>query len=68
MFMVRNLAGWNLSFTAPAFSPTGPVLDLIGGEGHPASGVARLTALFLIIFTVFTVVLIRRAGERWNRR
>jgi len=68
MFMLRNLAGWNLSFTAPAFSPTEPVLDLIGGEGHPPSGVARLTVLFLIIFTVFTVVLIQRAGERWNRR
>jgi NSS family neurotransmitter:Na+ symporter len=68
MFMLKNLAGWNLSFTEPRFTPTGQVLDLVGGPGREASGVAQLTAVFLVVFVAFTVLLIRRAGERWSQR
>jgi SNF family Na+-dependent transporter len=68
MFMLKNLAGWNLSFTDPRFTPTGQVLDLVGGPGREASGVAQLTAVFLVVFVAFTVLLIRRAGERWSQR
>ena len=68
MFVLKNVAGWNLSFTAPLFTPTEHILDLIGGPGHPASGVARLTAFFLLLFGLFSALLIQRAGKRWDAR
>jgi SNF family Na+-dependent transporter len=67
MFLLTNLAGWNLSLTDPAFRPTAPILDLVGAEGHPASPVARLIALFLFIFAGFACFLIHLAGRRWSR-
>ena len=68
MFVLKNVAGWNLSFAAPAFTPTDPILDLVGGPGHPASGVARLTAFFLLLFAAFSALMIHRAGKRWDSR
>ena len=68
MFVLKNVAGWNLSFTAAAFTPTDPILDLVGGPGHPASGVARLTAFFLLLFAGFSALMIQRAGKRWDAR
>jgi len=67
MFVLRNVAGWNLSLAAPAFTPTDPILDLVGGPGHPASGVARLVVLALLVFAAFTALLIHLAGRRWSR-
>lgn len=67
MFLLTNLAGWNLSLSAPAFVPTGPVLDLVGSPDQPASAVARLTALFLATFAAFSGLLIHLAGRRWSR-
>jgi SNF family Na+-dependent transporter len=68
LFVLKNVAGWNLSFGAPVFTPTEPILDLVGGPGHPASGVARLTAFGLLVFAGFTALMIRRAGQRWDAR
>jgi glycerol uptake facilitator-like aquaporin len=68
LFVLKNVAGWNLSFSAPTFLPTEPILDLVGGPGHPASGVARLTVFFLLLFAGFTALMIRRAGQRWDAR
>ncbi|MEY3391420.1 MAG: hypothetical protein RLZZ322_268, partial [Verrucomicrobiota bacterium] len=68
MFVLKNVAGWNLSFSAPVFAPTDPILDLVGGPGHPASGVARLTAFFLLLFAAFSALMIQRAGKRWDAR
>jgi NSS family neurotransmitter:Na+ symporter len=68
MFVLKNVAGWNLSFSAPVFAPTDPILDLVGGPDHPASGVARLTAFFLLLFAAFSALLIQRAGKRWDAR
>jgi len=68
LFVLKNVAGWNLSFGAPVFTPTEPILDLVGGPGHPASGVARLTAFGLLLFAAFTALMIRRAGQRWDAR
>ena len=68
MFVLKNVAGWNLSFSSPVFTPTDPILDLIGGPGHPASGVARLTAFFLLLFAAFSALMIHRAGQRWDAR
>ena len=67
MFLLTNLAGWNLSFADPVFRPTAPILDLVGAEGHPASPVARLIAVFLFIFVGFACFLIHLAGRRWSR-
>jgi len=66
--VLKNVAGWNLSFADARFTLTEPILDLIGGPGHPASGVARLTALGLLVFAGFSALLIRRAGQRWDAR
>ena len=68
MFVLKNIAGWNFSFTTPVFTPTEHILDLIGGPGHPASGVARLTAFFLLLFAAFSALMIHRAGKRWDAR
>ncbi|HAZ65641.1 MAG TPA: sodium:calcium symporter [Opitutae bacterium] len=68
MFVLRNVAGWNLSFTDAAFMPTDQILDLVGSEAHPANRVARLTALFLFVFAAFSCLLIHLAGRRWSRQ
>lgn len=68
MFLLTNLAGWNLSLADPAFAPTGPVRDLLGSAQAPASGVARLAFLFLVTFVAFSALLIHLAGRRWARR
>jgi hypothetical protein len=67
MFLLTNLAGWNLSFSDPAFAPTGPVVDLIGSPTSPASPVARLVVLFLAAFVALAALLIHLAGRRWSR-
>ncbi len=67
MFLLTNLAGWNLSLSEPAFAPTGPVVDLVGSAAAPASPVARLTFLFLVAFVAFAALLIHLAGRRWSR-
>ncbi len=67
MFLLTNLAGWNLSLTSPAFAPTGPVVDLIGSDTAPASPVARLVVLFLAAFVALAALLIHLAGRRWSR-
>ena len=35
---------------------------------HKASGVARLTAFFLLLFAAFSALMIHRAGKRWDSR
>ena len=66
MFVLRNVAGWNLSLANPVFTPTEPILDLVGGPGHPPSGVARLVVLLLAVFAAFSALLIHLAGRRWS--
>lgn len=65
MWLLKNVAGWNFSFSAPVFAPTGYVADLIGD--HP-SGVARLTIGFIVIVMTFGLVLVHFAGKRWAAR
>lgn len=67
MFVLRNVAGWNLSLSDPVFTPTDPILDLVGGVGHPPSAVARLVVLMLAVFAGFSAFLIHLAGRRWSR-
>ena len=67
MFLLTNLAGWNLSLADPVFRPTDPVLDLVGAADRPASPVARATALFLVAFAAVSCFLIHLAGRRWSR-
>jgi len=66
MFLLSNLAGWNLSLTAAEFSPGEAVLALTGGEGREPSLVARLIVLFLAVFAAFAALLIHLAGRRWS--
>ncbi len=63
MWLLKNVAGWNFSFTDPAFAPSGYVGDLIGDE---PSWVARLTVAFIVIVTSFALLLINIAGKRWE--
>jgi hypothetical protein len=49
MFVLKNVAGWSLSFAGgDLLPPTDPILDLVGGPDDLASDVARLTAFFLL--------------------
>lgn len=64
-FVLKNAFGWNLSFTAAEFKPSGYVTDLIGAQ---ASGPARLAFLFIILLGAYTALLIKLAGERWAQR
>mgnify|MGYP001075704394 CR=1 FL=1 len=65
MWLLKNVAGWNFSFSAPQFAPSGYVVDLIGE--HP-SWVARLTVGFIAVVTAFALVLVHLAGKRWEVR
>jgi SNF family Na+-dependent transporter len=63
MWLLRNVAGWNFSFTDPTFQPSGYITDLIGATPSP---VARLTVGFIAITTLFALILTHLAGNRWN--
>lgn len=64
LWTLRNMAGWNFEWGAAAqFEPTGYMRDLVGEN---ASGVARLAVGFILVFTVFSCVLVNLAGKRWS--
>lgn len=63
MFLLNDVFGWNFSFAHPIFEPTGRIKDLIG-EDH--STVSRLAVILILVFTVFTCILINQAGRRWK--
>ena len=64
MFVLKNVCGWNFEFGAAAqFKPTGYVQDLVGAN-H--SNVGRLAALLIVVFSIFTLILIHLAGRRWK--
>lgn len=65
MFTLKNVFGWNFSFAAPAFDPTGYVKDLVGEN---PSRVARLSVGLIVIMTAFTFVLVNIAGKVWARQ
>jgi NSS family neurotransmitter:Na+ symporter len=62
-FVLKNAFGWNLSFTAPVFAPSGYITDLIGPK---ASGSARVTVLFMLMVAAYGTLLVTLAGERWT--
>jgi hypothetical protein len=63
MWLLRNVAGWNFSFSAPTFQPSGYITDLIGATPSP---VARLTVGLIALTTLFALILTHLAGNRWN--
>lgn len=63
MWLLKNVAGWNFSFAAAEFKPSGYVEDLIGDN---PSWVARLTVGMIVIVTGFALLLINIAGKRWE--
>ena len=63
MWLMKNVAGWNFSFSNPTFIPSGYVVDLIGDSPSP---VARLAVGFIVVMTVFSLVLTHLAGNRWT--
>jgi SNF family Na+-dependent transporter len=65
MFVLSNVFGWNFSFAQPQFAPTGRIRDLVGAQ-H--SDVARLSIIFILICTGFSVLLMNLAGKRWTAR
>jgi neurotransmitter:Na+ symporter, NSS family len=62
MFVLQKAFGWNLSFVAPRFAPSGYITDLCGPTPN---GPARVAVLFLACIGIFTALLINLAGERW---
>lgn len=61
-FVLKNVFGWNLSFSAPTFAPSGYITDLVGSK---ASGTARVTVLFILLLAVYGTLLVKLSGERW---
>lgn len=68
LFMLQNVFGWNYSFSDPQFNPTGYVQDLIGGKDEAPSYVARLSVGWILIMTIFTLILVNIAGKNWDRQ
>lgn len=67
LFLMQNVFGWNYSFTAPEFKPTGYMKDLLGGDGAEPSFVARLSVGWIAIMVTFSLVLVNIAGKTWER-
>ncbi|BET69704.1 sodium-dependent transporter [Opitutales bacterium ASA1] len=65
LFVLKNVFGWNFSFTEAAFEPTGYMKDLVGDSPN---FVARLSVAFICIITVSGVVIANLAGKPWERR
>lgn len=63
LWLMKNVAGWNFSFSQPVFAPSGYVLDLIGAQPSP---VARLAIGMIVLITAFALVLTHLAGKRWD--
>ena len=59
---------WNYSFSDAQFNPTGYVRDLIGSEDSPPNLVSRLSVAWIIIMTIFSLILVNRAGKNWTKR
>jgi len=66
LWVMFNLVGWNGQFSGAEFSPTGKVLDLIGSDTVPPSTVARLSVGIMVLVTIFMIVIISIAGNRWD--
>ncbi len=64
-FVLRNAFGWNFSFAAAEFKPSGYITDLVGDQ---PSNVARMAVLFILLLSAYTTLLIKIAGERWALR
>ena len=65
LFVLQNVFGWNYSFSHPHFNPTSYVKDLVGAEPN---FVARLSVGWIVIMTVFSLILVNIAGKNWIRR
>lgn len=65
LFVLQNVFGWNYSFSHPHFNPTSYVKDLVGAEPN---FVARLSVGWIVIMTVFSLILVNIAGKNWVRR
>lgn len=63
MFVLSSVFGWNFSFAAPHFAPTGRITDLVGAK-H--SDVARITVAFILVGVGFSALLMHLAGKRWT--
>lgn len=68
MFLLQNVFGWNYSFSDAQFNPTGYVKDLIGSEDSPPNMVSRLSVAWIIIMTIFSLILVNLAGKNWTKR
>lgn len=65
MFTLKNVFGWNFSFSAAEFNPTGYVQDLVGDQPNH---VARLSVGLIVIMTIFSLLLVNIAGKVWAKR
>lgn len=63
IFVLDSILGWNFSFTAAQFQPTGYVRDLIGDSASP---VARLSVGFILVMMSVAIGLVALAGRRWR--
>lgn len=68
MFLLQNVFGWNFSFSDAQFHPTGYMKDLLGSDDTPPNMVSRLSVGWIIIMTVFSLILVHLAGKNWAAR
>ena len=65
LFVLKDLAGWNFSFTDPKFVTTGKIADLFGDKASP---VAQLTLSLALVLAATCMLLLEHAARRWDAR
>jgi SNF family Na+-dependent transporter len=64
LFILREALGWNFSFAAAEFKPTGYVTDLFGEKADPD---AQLTIGFMLLVTVFVLGVVAVGSRHWAK-
>lgn len=65
LFLLKNVLGWDFSFTDPDFTRTGYVSDILGPGPDP---VARRSVAFIGVMVLLTLAITVAAGRTWSKR
>lgn len=65
LFVLKEIVGWNLSFSEPAFAVSARMADLFSAKANPV--VQSSVALILVVF-LLCLLLIEHAARRWDAR
>ncbi len=65
LWLAFNVFGWNGNFSAPVFSPSTYITDLVGGAGREPSDVARGAVAVILVTIAFFTIISHLAKKRW---